>query len=60
LKDDELGTFAGAGQGAITADGFGESFGEGAGGIEDPAGYGFLVGGGEGSGQGEQGESGEE
>jgi hypothetical protein len=56
LKNDELGTFAGAGQSAITADGFGESLGEGASGIEDPAGYGFLVGGGEGSGQGEDSE----
>jgi hypothetical protein len=56
LKDDELGAFAGAGQGTVTADGLGEPFGEGASGIEDPAGYGFLLGGGEGSAEGEDGE----
>jgi hypothetical protein len=54
-----LGTFAGAGQGAIAADGFGESFGEGAGGVEDPAGDGFLFGCGEG-GEAEKGDDGQE
>jgi len=48
LKNYELGTFAGAGQGTIAAHGFGESFGEGAGRVENPAGDGFLFGNGDG------------